>query len=93
MNKFNNCSTTTKPLQKAPKKFKYMQDIYDFFGSGAKLAAFLDIPGPTVEAWRRSGVPIKHWEKIIAKSGITPAELFFISERCRRAVTHPSKCK
>lgn len=77
-------------MEKPNKQFRTIQDIYDAsgdrdgLGSAAKLAAKLNIPGSTAESWRKTGVPTKHWEKVMKITGATPAEMFSITRKCRK---------
>lgn len=64
---------------------KYLQDLFDLAGSSTKLAANLDLHVNTVERWRRTGIPLKHWDNICDSYNITPAELYLISRQCQEA--------
>lgn len=69
-----------------------IQDIYALAGGSTKLAAELNLHAITVEGWRRSGIPVKHWPSLIEKYDISPAELYYIYKLCRKAVTAPTPC-
>lgn len=77
----------------APKQLLYVQDLFDLAGSATKFAASIDLPQRTVEHWKKAGIPIDHWPKIIRKYNVTLAELYSLSIKCRARVNKPSKCK
>lgn len=60
-----------------------MQDIYDLAGSSTKLAAILDLHAYTVNNWKKIGIPAKYWEKLYELYGLSPAELYSLSKKCR----------
>lgn len=70
---------------------KYIQDLFDLAGTSTKLAAALELHAYTVENWRRTGVPIRYWDKLHDLYGILPAELYVIRKSCRERVKNPSK--
>jgi len=69
-----------------------IQDVYDAAGSTSKLAYALGVHQVTVEGWRRAGIPLKYWDRLFKLYMITPAELYSVSQKCRKAITNPSKC-
>lgn len=74
-------------------EFRCIQDIFSAVGTATKLAAELGLHGSTVEAWRRSGIPIKYWSTIQRLTGISLGALYNISLMCRQSVTNPSRVK
>ncbi len=68
-----------------------LQDIFDAAGDSTKLAYALGLQTYNVEYWKRAGINQKYWDKLFELYGITPAELYSVSKRCRKAVTSPSR--
>lgn len=63
-----------------------IEDIFNIAGGEQDLAAALDVHQVTAEGWRKYGIPIKYWEKIYSLWGITPGELYSITQKCRNRV-------
>lgn len=77
--------------QKITMKKSYINNLEDLFeasGGVTKLASSLGLEAYQVEYWRRAGINPRHWDKLYELYGLSPAELFSISKKCkaRRAV-------
>lgn len=62
-------------------KIRNFEKLIEAAGGEVQLAAKLELHQMTVEAWRkrRSGIPHKHWSKIIALLKVSPDELHAIN--------------
>lgn len=69
----------------------HIQDLFDEAGGTTRLGAALGVHAFTVEAWRKSGIPVKYWEKLFKLYQITPAELFSITKAARERVKNPKR--
>lgn len=65
------------------KRINTIEDLFELANGCAELASKLSVHQVTVEFWRRSGVPVKYWDQLFDLYGLTPAELFSITKKCR----------
>lgn len=62
---------------------RFLQDIFDLAGGSTQLAAKLNIHAFTAENWRKRGIHHKYWDTLYKLYGLTPAELYTVSKKCR----------
>lgn len=65
------------------KRLNNIEDLFAVTNGCAALASKLGIHQVTVEYMRKHGIPLKYWDKLFDLYGVTPAELFTITKKCR----------
>lgn len=66
-------------------ELKNIQDLFTKAGGAIKIAAFLGIHQMSVDRWQKIGISQKWWEKLIKEYDVTPAELYVISKKAKKA--------
>lgn len=62
-----------------------IEDLFREANGTVNVAVNLGLHQWTVERWRKIGIPIKYWEKLIKLYDLTPATLFAITQNQKRA--------
>lgn len=62
-------------------KIKSVDDLFELAQGSVHLASHLNVHQTTVLQWRRIGIPIRYWSRIIEWLKVTPNDLHNISER------------
>jgi hypothetical protein len=62
-------------------KIKTIDDLFDLAQGSVQLAAKLNLHQTTVIQWRKIGIPIKYWSKIMDFLKVSVEDLYRVSER------------
>lgn len=65
------------------KKITDIEQLFKLAGGTVHIAALLNINQWTVDRWRNSGIPQKHWGKLSVKYGLDAETLYQISMGCK----------
>lgn len=66
------------------KRVNSYEDLIELANGAGNLASKLGVHQCSVEYWRRAGgPPLKYWDKLFDLYGLTPAELYSITKKCR----------
>lgn len=64
-------------------KLKTIQDFFEHAGGSNQVAAKLNVHQITALSWRRVGIPLKYWNRIMQEYKLTADDLYRISENAR----------
>lgn len=65
---------------------KHFQMIVDECGGIPKIAIALDITESTVRKWEKSGIPDRHWSRLMGLSvALSPVSLYLLNEAIRNS--------
>lgn len=65
-------------------KIKSIEDLFKKAGGSIHVAAALNVHQQTVVRWLKTGIPGHNWGNLAKIYGITPNELFAISEKAKQ---------
>lgn len=68
------------------KRIINIEDLFELANGCGTLASKLGVHQVTVEYMRKHGIPIKYWDKLYELYGLTPAELYSITKKCKARI-------
>ena len=63
------------------KEIKSLQELFELCGGASKIAFEIGIHQFSVERWRKTGIPAKHWPVLFRLSDATPAEVYSLNKK------------
>lgn len=73
------------------KTLKTLDDLFEIAGGTVQLAALLDKNQWVVERWAKTGVPFKHWKKLIKEFGNVGLDVHALSAMSQAALDRNAK--
>jgi len=64
-------------------KLSSIENLFKLAGGSIHIAVLLNVHQYTALSWMRTGIPIRHWRKLIDTYNLTVNDLFNMSERAR----------